>query len=324
VFAFIDAAQDSTFFLYVPYTIPHSDFDIPELEPYAEGASWSDNAKVYASMITRMDRDIGRILDTLAALGLDSNTLVIFTSDNGSNADFSVFDSNGGLEGKKGSESEGGLRVPFIARWPGMIAAGSTSEEVYAFWDMIPTWAELAGINTPSPLDGISMVPALLGKEPVNQHDYLYWEDGSSRYVVKVNDTRSDNEIIAEAHTGVVVPEWTPEVTADCMDQAYEEYNAGATAHEASMCVTLGLEVDETGEAVKDVVFNPMTKSILVRFQGDHSLKVRTPDGRLVYSAEGTGNWTYSYTGIEAPGLYVLRLERMGGKDDISKMVYIE
>lgn len=210
--AFIDRAKDSPFFLYVPYTIPHAKFVVPELEGYTKDKPWSAGAKVFASMISRMDRDCGRILDKLEEHGIDKNTLVIFTSDNGGLKNFDEeFDNNGELEGFKGNLSEGGLRVPCIAYWPGRIKAGGTSEEPLAFWDFMPTFADLAGIKPPAPIDGVSFVPTLTGMGKQVSHRYLFFAYGKSTYIVRgKGETREDKEIIAEAQTKVVIPRFTP------------------------------------------------------------------------------------------------------------------
>jgi len=199
------------FFLYVPLTIPHADFVVPELEPYAEDQDWPTGAKVFASMISRMDRDIGRILELLESLDIDTNTLVVFASDNGGlkNHD-ETFRNNGPLAGYKGSLTEGGLRVPCIARWPGRIRPGRESDEKLAFWDLMPTFAELAEIEPPTPIDGISFVPTLLESGEQRHHRYLYFASGNKAkpcYIVRgPEETRGDDEIIAEANTDVVVP----------------------------------------------------------------------------------------------------------------------
>jgi arylsulfatase A len=205
---FIDAAKDKPFFLYVPYTIPHADYDVPEIEPYAKAADWSKKEKTLASMITRMDRDIGRIVKRLAKHGLDKNTLVIFTSDNGPNK-FPRFNSSGGLKGGKGAFEVGGLRVPGIAYWPGTIAPGRTSDHLSAFWDIMPTFAELAGVDPPAPIDGISMAATLLGKGEQKTHNYLYFGAGKRRLIIRgENEKRSEEDILKEAVTPVVVPKF--------------------------------------------------------------------------------------------------------------------
>jgi arylsulfatase A-like enzyme len=138
-----------------------------------------------------MDRDIGRIFSRLKRLGIDENTLVMFSSDNGPHKEGGVkpdfFDSNGSLKGIKRDLYEGGIRVPMIARWPDKIKPNSKSDHISAFWDILPTFAELAGERKPKKIDGISFVPALLGK-PQAEHKYLYWEfhEGSSKQAVRM------------------------------------------------------------------------------------------------------------------------------------------
>jgi len=206
--AFIDAAKDKPFFLYVPFTIPHSQYIVPELEPYTKDAAWSKTEKVYASMISRMDRDVGRIVKRLEKYGIDRQTLVIFTSDNGPSAP-ARFKSSGPLKGKKGQFEVGGLRVPTIAYWPGTIAPGRTSDHLSAFWDVMPTFAELAGIKPPAPIDGISMVPTLTGKGEQAEHKYLYFGAGKKRLIIRGRgEKRTEQEILEEAVTKVVVPKF--------------------------------------------------------------------------------------------------------------------
>jgi arylsulfatase A-like enzyme len=132
-------------------------------------------------MVTRMDRDIGRLMQLLKDLKLDDDTIVFFASDNGavfkvSGTDPEFFRSNGELRGYKQDLYEGGIRTPFLARWPGHIEPGTTSNQLGAFWDMLPTLCELAGAETPTGIDGISIVPTLLGQGKQKQHEYLYWE----------------------------------------------------------------------------------------------------------------------------------------------------
>lgn len=185
--AFLDRNRRRPFFLYLALTIPHANneskpdgMEVPSYGPYAN-RDWPNPQKGHAAMITRMDRDIGRLFDRLKALGLDEKTLVLFSSDNGPHkeggADPAFFDSSGGLRGIKRDLYEGGIRVPLIARWPGRIAAGSGSDHVSAFWDLLPTCCELAGVPTPKETDGISFLPTLLGQpQRQRQHPYLYWE----------------------------------------------------------------------------------------------------------------------------------------------------
>jgi len=172
--AFIKQNKGKRFFLYLPYTIPHGDYEIPSDEPYS-GRDWPEESKNRAAMITLMDRDVGRIFKLLNDLGLDSKTLVFFCSDNGPPKFEELFDSNGPLRGIKRDMYEGGIRVPMIVRWPGKVKAGAVSDQVWAMWDFLPTAAELAGVKPPGDIDGMSMLNALLGKKQ-KSHEFLYWE----------------------------------------------------------------------------------------------------------------------------------------------------
>lgn len=181
--AFIRKHHDRPFFVYLPFTIPHTKFQVPELGDYGSN-DWQKNHQIQAAMISRMDRDVGRLMALLKELQQDQNTLVIFTSDNGphgSSGTLQKFQAAGPLRGKKGATYEGGIRVPFVARWPGNIAPGTVSDHPSGFQDMLPTFAELAGGQVPKNLDGISVVPTLLGKGDQRQHDYLYWELGTKQ-----------------------------------------------------------------------------------------------------------------------------------------------
>jgi arylsulfatase A-like enzyme len=196
---FIDR-QNGPFFLFLPYTIPHANneagrfgshgMEVPDLGIY-EDQDWPDPEKGKAAMITRLDGDIGRIFERLKKRGIDDNTLVIFSSDNGPHKEGGVdpnfFDSNGPLKGVKRDLYEGGIRVPMIARWPARIKAGTMSDHVSAFWDVLPTVAEIAGVKAPPEADGISMLPVLLGREPKRRR-YLYWEfhEGRSKQAVRM------------------------------------------------------------------------------------------------------------------------------------------
>ena len=189
------------FFSYVPSTLPHVELVVPEDSEAPYRGRWprvaiadpragyigSDDAYVtYAGMISRLDRQVGEVLALLDELGIAEETLVIFTSDNGPQGGpwsplLEFFDGTGGLRGTKGTLWEGGIRAPFIARWPGRVAAGAVSEHVAAFQDILPTCAELAGVEAPAGIDGISFAPALLGKEGQKEHAHLYWEHGLPR-----------------------------------------------------------------------------------------------------------------------------------------------
>ena len=184
------------FFLYLAYTIPHFALTVPNdsKEQYLD-LGWpqrkmntqghyrndAEGNTTYAGMISRMDRDIGQLVATLKEQGLDKNTLVIFTSDNGHEYDRGFFDSNGKLRGMKRDLYEGGIRIPFIAKWPNAIKANTTSDHISALWDMMPTFCQLAGGKQCPATDGISMVKTLLGENQQEKHEYLYWEFNESQ-----------------------------------------------------------------------------------------------------------------------------------------------
>ncbi len=205
---FIARDDRRPFFVYLNYTVPHAELRAPEesMKPFRgrfpekpfenpkadarpAGAQFdlpslgyrSQPAPLaaFAAMITRMDRDIGRLVDLLRARGLERNTLVLFTSDNGPHreggTDPAFFRSSGPLRGIKRDLYEGGIRVPMIAHWPGTIPAGATSDHPWAHWDMLPTLADVAGAPIPPGLDGIPLTRALRG-ERQSPHQFLYWE----------------------------------------------------------------------------------------------------------------------------------------------------
>ena len=192
--AFIRQNQSEPFFLYVPFVVPHAAIQIPdaELEAYAfnETPHVIGGARAYtphpkpraarAAMISRMDRDVGDMMALLKELGLDNNTLVFFSSDNGATtaggSDIDFFGSTAGLRGEKGTLYEGGIRAPLIARWPNKIKAGSENNQLSAFWDMLPTFSELLQQPSPDNIQGISILPGLLGDQSDVQHESLYWE----------------------------------------------------------------------------------------------------------------------------------------------------
>ena len=186
----IEAQQANPFFLYLAFTTPHANNEagrdlkngqeVPDLGAYA-AKDWTAPNQGQAAMITRMDADIGRLFALLQKLGLDERTLVCFSSDNGPHQeggnDPKFFHANGGLRGIKRDLYEGGIRVPFIARWPGKIAPGTTAAQVGHFSDVLPTLAEVSGATPPAGIDGISLAPTLLGHpEQQAKRESLYWE----------------------------------------------------------------------------------------------------------------------------------------------------
>jgi arylsulfatase A-like enzyme len=206
--AFIAREDKRPFFVYLNYTVPHAELRAPEdaIAPFRgkfpetpfsnpkadalpsgatpNGASLGYRSQpaphaAFAAMITRMDRDIGTLVDLLRTRGADRRTLVLFTSDNGPHreggADPAFFNSSGGLRGIKRDLYEGGIRVPMIASWPGTVPAGRVSDHIWTHWDVLPTIAELAGAKAPAGIDGKSMAAALRGQTQAG-HEQLYWE----------------------------------------------------------------------------------------------------------------------------------------------------
>lgn len=196
--------KDTTFFLYYPMVIPHAELVAPELymakytgkflpeksfkgvdqgDQFRKGpyGSQAEGHAAFAAMINLLDDQVGEIISKIQELGIDENTLIIFSSDNGPHqeggADPEFFDSNGILRGFKRDLYEGGMRVPMIARWKGRIKPGTVSNHISAFWDVMPTVADLLEIKIKDKIDGISFLPTLMGKtRDQKQHDYLYWE----------------------------------------------------------------------------------------------------------------------------------------------------
>ena len=192
-----DSKNDNKpFFCFLPATIPHAAMHVPEsyVAPFRKefpqfedkigkykGPEVRNPIAAFAGMMTKMDEDVGRVMDLLKELDLDDNTVVMFTSDNGPHRegghDPVFFDSNGPLKGFKRDLYEGGIRAPFIVRWPGKTTAGSESDLLSAHWDVLPTLCEIAQVAAPKDVDGISMLPTLLGEsDSQEQHDFLYWE----------------------------------------------------------------------------------------------------------------------------------------------------
>ena len=200
---FVREKAGGPFFLYLALTTPHANneatrmvgngAEVPTFGIYAN-EDWPDQDKGQAAMITRMDADIGRLLDTLHELQIDEQTLVFFTSDNGphdeSNHNLERFHPSGPLRGIKRSLTEGGVRVPMLARWPGKIKAGAVSDQLGYFADILPTLSEVAGAKVDLKTDGISIVPTMLGQGKQQHHEYLYWEfyEQGSRQSVRFGD----------------------------------------------------------------------------------------------------------------------------------------
>jgi arylsulfatase A-like enzyme len=237
---FIEANREKPFFLYFSTILPHANNEKNratgngnELPPgYApsQNEPWPQQERDKAGMIARLDHDVGAVLDALTRCGLDDNTIVFFTSDNGPHReagnDPEFFRSSGPLRGIKRSLTDGGIRVPMIVRWNGVVKSGTTSDRVGAFWDFLPTAAELAGAAAPAGLDGISIVPVLRGEQNPKSHEFLYWEfheQGSKQAVrhgnwkairLRPNGPLSLYDVAADPHEDRDVARQHPDVIA--------------------------------------------------------------------------------------------------------------
>lgn len=204
---FIEENKNNPFFMFVPMVIPHAELAVEEDEVFQKyrerfgeetphiapkGGDYGPEMLIpgyqsvefpratYAAMVEHLDRQVGEILQKLEDLGLSENTIVVFASDNGPHVeggnDPNFFNSNGIYRGYKRDLYDGGIRTPMIIKWPGVIQSGTHTEHISAFWDLLPTFGEIAGAEVPKDIDGISFVPILRGAKEQKQHDYLYWE----------------------------------------------------------------------------------------------------------------------------------------------------
>lgn len=219
---FIRENKDTTFFMWYTSVIPHAELKVPEKEllPFAGDAVFEkevafngcDDGMYYknggygsqkythaafAAMIAVLDRQVGEICATLDSLGIADNTIVVFTSDNGPHieggADPDFFNSNGELRGYKRDLYEGGIRVPFIVKWNDVVKENTRSEHISAFWDFVPTMADIIDAELPDNIDGISYLPTLEGKGEQRNHDYLYWEfhENNGRQAIRKGDWKA-------------------------------------------------------------------------------------------------------------------------------------
>ena len=227
VLQYIEDQKDGPFFLHYACQIPHvslrstekfmkmyrGKFNEPDRKQHWHYSYQKEPMATHAAMVSHLDDNVGLILAKLKELGLDKNTLVIFSSDNGPTNEgqhlIDDFDSNGPLRGGKRDLYEGGIRVPTIAYWPGVIKPNQTSDLINASWDLVPTACELAGVKAPENIDGISMVPELTGKGKQKAHDFLYWEfhERGGKLAVRMgkwkavaNSVKSKKELVIELY----------------------------------------------------------------------------------------------------------------------------
>lgn len=257
---FMETNEDKPFFLYYPSIIPHVPLQAPQEwveyyekklgpeTPYTANSYFPNRTPraTYAAMISYLDQQVGELVAKLKELGLYENTLILFSSDNGptyvGGADAAFFDSAGPFSedyGRtKGFVFEGGIRVPLIAAWPGHIASGTESEHISAFYDVLPTLCEVAGIAIPETTDGISFLPTLLGKKQV-EHDYLYWEFPSytGQQAVRMGNWKGIRQHIFDGNTGIELydlqndPQEQNNVAAEHPDVVEQIKSIMTTAH---------------------------------------------------------------------------------------------
>ncbi|WP_421940045.1 arylsulfatase [Pedobacter sp.] len=222
---FINQNKNEPFFLYLPLTVPHAELKVPaELlrkfqnadgsskfqpeTPFEKKGNYDSQMQphaAFAAMVNKLDTDVGTIVKLINKLGLDNDTYIFFTSDNGPHkeggADPVYFNSSGPFKGIKRDLYEGGIRVPLIVRAKGKIPAGQEISSAWAFWDVLPTITELSQTHLPQNIDGLSFSPLLLGKKPVKEHDYFYWQFNEGG--LKEALTKGEWKLIRFKHKGL-------------------------------------------------------------------------------------------------------------------------
>ena len=245
-----NASTPNPFYLQLSFSLPHvgksgQGFAVPDSERPYDDQNWPKPERDYASMVTLMDKYIGQVVSKLKELNIDDDTLILFASDNGPTSvarhNVEFFNSNGELRGEKRTLYEGGIRSPFIASWPGTIPAGVRSDHRGAFWDFLPTAAELAGADVPSRLDGISFKPTLLNAGVGQaQHDVLYWSIPSS---TPGAETRA---VIQGDVKLIILPDGSKQLYNLRFDPS-ETVNVAAFFPDITNAMTQTLEAEDTG-----------------------------------------------------------------------------
>lgn len=277
---FIRNNKSKPFFLFYAMVTPHAELIAPEKymalyrgkflpENSYEGVdagdpnfrtgpygSQAEAHAAFAAMVHVMDEQVGSITATLRELGLDENTLVIFSSDNGPHleggADPDYFDSNGILKGYKRDVYEGGIRVPMIARWKGVIKPGTETDHISAFWDVLPTMADIVNVDIKHKIDGISYLPTLMGdRKKQKQHDHLYWEfhERGGRRALRQGDWKVVQNDVGKSPAG-----------------SYELYNIKKDPSETT---NLADKYPQRVKELADIMLSERTPSEVFRFAGD-------------------------------------------------------
>jgi arylsulfatase A len=228
---FMNQHKNGPFFMYLAYTLPHAALQLPDADPAFEYYKKKFNEKpksvnggwngmgyqpqayphaAYAAMVTKLDNYVGEVVKQLKVLGIEKQTLIVFASDNGPHKeggnDPDFFNSSGGFKGIKRQLTEGGIREPVIACWPGKIKAGQVADHIGAFWDFMPTFAELSGQKLVAKTDGISILPTLLKKGSQKQHDFLYWEfhEDGGRQAIRMGKWKGIKENVKKDPDGPI------------------------------------------------------------------------------------------------------------------------
>ncbi|MEM8894243.1 MAG: arylsulfatase [Bacteroidota bacterium] len=205
---FINKNKEKPFFLYLPLCIPHNDYEVPDLGMYKD-EEWSHEARAYAAMISRMDMTVGRIMKALKDYGIDEETIIFFTSDNGAaevTLEWDLFDDNAPLRGVKRDPYEGGIRVPMIVRYPGVVAEGTISDLPWYFADVLPTLTAIGQVEEPENIDGVSIWPTLTGQKQDLSSRHMYWEfyELEGWRTVRFGDWKAiQHNMHAEQHTAI-------------------------------------------------------------------------------------------------------------------------
>jgi len=349
------------FFLHYSPQMPHTNNEggwdghgqeVPDYGEFAE-ESWPKVEQGFAQMMRYLDNDMGQFMFLLDSLGIDDNTLVIFTSDNGPHSEgghkSNYFNSNGDFRGQKRNFWDGGIREPTAVRWPGVIEASSTTDYIGYSPDFMPTFGELAGMSIPSPTDGKSFVPTLLGKTAEQeQHEYLFWRTKNNSRTIKegkwklVNGELFDTELDVGEETnvanqnqtvmnrlngyitdatagGMVDVNWTPEaidpvLVGGCKDASYAEYNEDADYSVASACKNLSPVVQSVRD-LQGVTINNLTHSIKVNVQGMFQVKISDVSGRVLWSKSGNNSGDYFFGQyVPEQGMHYITVQTSDGR----------